>query len=120
MIRSFLKYFIVFVLLVLSGWNLMNVSAKVQKLERDIAVFDRKIAVEQERIRVLKAEWAYLNDPARLEAVASSVLGLEATKGKAVLSKVDSIPEYNENLDPAMLSSSIPVSYGYNPEGGRR
>jgi len=124
MIRSFLKYFIVFALLVFSGWNLMNVSMKVQKMESDVAVLDKKIAKEQEKIRVLNAEWAYLNNPERLEAAAALALGLKATKGEAVISKVDAIPEYvpdyEVNADGGETSSSISISYGYRQVGARQ
>jgi len=124
MIRSFLKYFIVFALLVFSGWNLMNVSMQVQKMEGDVAVLDKKIAKEQEKIRVLNAEWAYLNNPERLEAAAALALGLKATKGEAVISKVDAIPEYvpdhEVGADGGATSSSIPISYGYRQMGARQ
>ncbi len=124
MIRSFLKYFIVLALLVLSGWNLMNVSMQVQKMESDVAVLDKKIAREQEKIKVLNAEWAYLNNPERLEAAAASALGLRATKGEAVISKVEAIPEYvpdhEVGTDGGGNSASIPISYGYRQVGARQ
>ncbi len=128
MIRSFLKYFIVFALLVLSGWNLMSVSHKVQKLERDIALYDSKIAKEHEKIRVLKSEWAYLNNPERLEAIASLIIGLDKTKSNAVISNIDNITGnvfYNEVggdfTSGSELSSSVPVSYIHmEKEGGQQ
>ena len=55
--KAVLKYGIVFMLLALSAGGLMRISQHVQKVERDIAAYDRAIEHEKEKIRVLKAEW---------------------------------------------------------------
>ena len=67
---TILKYGVLVVFLILSATILMHVSQNVQQLERDIARYDREIEQEKEKIRVLKAEWAYLNNPERLEVLA--------------------------------------------------
>ena len=71
-----LKYFIVFCLVVSSGAMLLDVSQRVQEVRREIRRADRSIEREQENIRVLQAEWAYLNAPSRLEMISTSGLGM--------------------------------------------
>ena len=92
--RAFiLKYVIVFTLVILSGAMLMDVSHRVQRAERQIARTDRAIAQEQENIRVLKAEWAYLNNPERLERLAVEGLDLSAPQTSTLISNPDILPD---------------------------
>ncbi len=85
-----LKYGIVASLVIGSGAALMNISQHVQRAEREIKSYDRKIASSQESIRVLKAEWAYLNNPARLELLASQGLGLVPPRAMDIISDISS------------------------------
>ncbi len=80
------KYIIVFALVVASGAMLLDVSQRVQEAEREIRRADRAIEREQENIRVLQAEWAYLNDPARLELISSSGLGMGVPSPESLVS----------------------------------
>ncbi|MAQ70612.1 MAG: hypothetical protein CL565_00295 [Alphaproteobacteria bacterium] len=63
-----------FILLVsailISGSLLFSVSQRVQSTEREIGHLREKLSQENESLRVLRAEWAYLNRPDRLEAMA--------------------------------------------------
>ena len=115
--KACLKYGFMFTRLALSAGALMHVSQQVQSIERDIAETDRAIEQEQERIRVLKAEWAYLNDPARLEALAQGAYGLDKPAMSSLISTPDSIPESTPPAEPGMLSSSIPISFGQTSGG---
>ncbi len=117
--KALLKYGGVFILLALSAGGLMRVSQNVQKVERDIAATDRAIEREQEKIRVLKAEWAYLNNPARLESLARDAFGLDKTNMSSVVSTPSSIPEFTVPQDEGdVLSQSIPIAYGGSNGGG--
>lgn len=91
---TILKYGIVFMSVIGSGGILMNISQHVQRAERDIKIYDRKIIREQEAIRVLKAEWAYLNNPSRLEILASKGLGMYSSKSADLVS---SLPDDSHN-----------------------
>ncbi|MAF68937.1 MAG: hypothetical protein CMH25_06290 [Micavibrio sp.] len=52
---------------VVTGVMLFVVSQKVQQTERDISAQKQQLSLEKESLRVLQAEWAYLNRPDRLE-----------------------------------------------------
>lgn len=71
-----LKTFIVFALAGLSGAALLHTSQSVQHSEEVLAQTQKELAHEEEAMRVLRAEWEYLNRPARLERLASEFLDL--------------------------------------------
>ena len=60
-----------------AGVALFHTSYQVQGLREELSNLDRQIASENDGIQVLKAEWSFLNDPARLEQLASSHLTLK-------------------------------------------
>lgn len=90
-----LKYVVVFALVIASGAMLMDVSHHVQRAERDIKRLDHEIAREEESIRVLKAEWAYLNNPVRLEALAADYVDLISPEAAQLISDMSVIPDYD-------------------------
>src|SRR5512139_2518833 len=55
-----------FVVLAMLGVGLFQVKYAVQSKERDLRKVNRQIAADHEAMRVLEAEWSYLNDPVRL------------------------------------------------------
>jgi len=59
---------------------LFSVKYQVQDLEAELGAMERTIASDRRAIRVLKAEWSYLNNPARLRGLAERHLGLEPVK----------------------------------------
>jgi cell division protein FtsL len=60
----------------LVGFGLFHVKYKVQALEEELAQLNARIVHEQEQLHVLRAEWAYLNRPERLEELNGRFLGL--------------------------------------------
>lgn len=70
------KYMLVFMMTVASGAALMVVSHKVQRAEVEISRLEGLVSQEHETIRLLEAEWAYLNNPQRLDEIATQYLGL--------------------------------------------
>lgn len=105
---SILKYGVVFFLVALSIAVLMGVSQEVQRIERDIVAYDNAIEQEQEKIRVLRAEWAYLNNPMRLELLALDMLGLKSPEGNALLEQ-SYIPDASEGAANQVIPT--PISY---------
>ncbi len=59
---------------ILLGASLFWVSQQVQTLEHDQRALQSQIASEQEGMRVLYAEWDYLNRPDRIESLAAKYL----------------------------------------------
>lgn len=65
-----------------AGWALFHTSQKVQDSRHQLARLESSIAQEKESLRVLAAEWSYLNQPRRLEKLAAQHLpGLAPTRG---------------------------------------
>ncbi|MDP9195802.1 MAG: hypothetical protein M3O22_03390 [Pseudomonadota bacterium] len=75
-----------------SGVVLFHTSYQAQILEDRLATLNRQILAEQESVRVLKAEWSYLNDPDRIERLSQQYLVLQPTAGSQFAS-LDGIPE---------------------------
>ncbi len=65
-------------LAVLAGAFSIVVNTEVQERENRLERLNRDIADQIEAINVLRAEWSYLNRPARLEDLARRHLGLQA------------------------------------------
>lgn len=55
-----------FVVLALLGVGLFQVKYAVQAKERELRSVNKQITADRQILRVLEAEWSYLNDPVRL------------------------------------------------------
>ena len=77
------------VLLVAVATGLYVLKNRVHDLEDRLQRLNREIIAEQEAIHVLKAEWAYLNQPARLDDLARRHLGLVPESAKQVIDLAD-------------------------------
>ncbi len=80
-------------LALLAGGALFWVSQQVQQTERGQRQLQRIVSQEEEAIRVLNAEWDYLNRPDRLERMANAYLNMAPTRPDDVLQTVSAIPE---------------------------
>lgn len=96
-----LKYASVLLLTAVTGASLMVVSHKVRKAEVEILRLDRAVLEERELIRNLKAEWAYLNDPARLEVLSAQYLKFVPPVSSDLLSGFEQVP--------VVLPEEVPV-----------
>jgi len=74
-----------------AGGVLFQTSYEVQELEDKLGSLNRQIMDEQEAIQILKAEWSYLNDPTRLETLASQHLQLQPTEARQFVA-LDVVP----------------------------
>lgn len=59
---------------------LFSVKYQVQDLEQELKDLNRAIISDREAIHVLKAEWAYLNDPTRLRVIVDRYFDLEPVR----------------------------------------
>lgn len=94
-----------FVLAGTASGILFHTSYRVQELEEDLARLNREIIQEQEATQVLKAEWSYLNDPARLEALAQKYTVLGPTEAVQLAAGFDALPARSE-AGPLLASVS--------------
>ena len=62
------------------GFGLFHLKYEVQALEDELFRLNRAILGEQQAIHVLKAEWSYMNQPQRLQALANRHLELRPMK----------------------------------------
>ena len=58
--------------------TLFVVKYQVQDLEGELVEYNRALTEDRQAIHVLKAEWSYLNQPARLRNLAERYLGFAA------------------------------------------
>jgi hypothetical protein len=89
-------------LIAAAGGVLFQTSYDVQDLEDKLAGLNRKIVEEQESIQVLKAEWSYLNDPTKLEELATAHLALQPVEARQFLA-LDQLP-----MRPAPAPDALP------------
>ncbi|HYC04268.1 MAG TPA: hypothetical protein VED40_13300 [Azospirillaceae bacterium] len=85
---------------------LYHTSYRVQEQAERLSSINRQIVAEQEAIQVLKAEWAYLNDPARLERLVAQHTALKPVQ-VAQMVTLDAIPE---KLPEGVLVAEAPAA----------
>ncbi len=72
-------------LLILVSFGLYNGVYAAKAHERELQALSAEIVKEGESIRVLKAEWSYLNQPERLQALARKHLALAPTGANQIV-----------------------------------
>lgn len=92
------------------GAALFWVSQQVQLLERDQRGINEQIASEKEGMRVLNAEWDYLNRPDRIETLAAKYLDkMQPVVPDNLLRNANAVPEpqmmQGEDETPVMVST---------------
>jgi hypothetical protein len=66
------------------GAGLFHVSQAVQQKEDRVSHLQTQIMHEKNQLHLLRAEWHYLNQPQRLQALAEKYLNLRPTDGTQV------------------------------------
>jgi hypothetical protein len=87
---------------VLSGASLFMVSQKVQNAEQDVSELQLSISMEKETIRVLSAEWDYLNRPERLEELSDKYLNVQPVLTEQVLTDTNLLPDQSFPIVPQL------------------
>jgi hypothetical protein len=80
-----------FVLCAALGFGLFKVKYDVQSLEEQLVHVNKQVAADQEAIHVLKAEWSFLTQPARLADLAQRHSPLKPLTA-AQLGSFDTLP----------------------------
>lgn len=94
---------------------LYQTSYKAQEQERELASLNRQIQQERASIQVLKAEWAYLNDPAALEKLSRDHLVLGPTKADQIALLTDIPEKLPADLAPVPMGPIPGRKPGYRP-----
>lgn len=84
---------------IVSGTALFRVSQQVQTAENEKSRLAAAVSSEREAIRVLNAEWDYLNRPDRLEDLAVEHLGMQPPQPRQMQNAPDTLPP------PAVVSA---------------
>ena len=103
-------------LALLSGAALFWVSQQVQQVEREQRKLVASNVEEEEAIRVLKAEWDYLNRPERLEELSSRYLNMAPASADTLVQSISAIPE-PEDTDTSIQEQKIEVSTAQSGPG---
>lgn len=77
-----------------AGTALFWTSQNVQQREAELRQLRQALMHEQKTIRVLEAEWSYLNRPARLEALAAQYLDLARPAPAHILTSPAALPDF--------------------------
>lgn len=73
-------------LIIVAGVAIFMVSYRVQALENELQAKRQQIEHDRSTIRVLEAEWAYLNDPDRLRRLSEQHFGFVAPSATTITS----------------------------------
>jgi hypothetical protein len=101
-------------LVVLSGFATFKAKYAVQDLEDQLHRARRQTIAEQQEIRVLNAEWTYLNQPERLAELNRRFLSLVPIATKQLEHRIDDVP-MRPPPAPEMLVAAAPNPAAPNP-----
>lgn len=79
-------------LVIAAAAGLFQLKHEVQQLEAELVALDRVLVEEYEALRVLQAEWSYLNRPERLTRLAAAHLELVPITASQI-GRVHELPE---------------------------
>lgn len=97
--RLRIRTVLIFLFGVMAGSLLLRTSQDVQEEEDRLFGLEARIEKEQETIRVLKAEWEYLNSPLRLEALAKDYLPeLLAPEPNQMMAEPAALPDVSPDM----------------------
>lgn len=94
------RNFVIFALTALSGTVLLHTSQSVQHAEDQIGQLEASIDREQEKLHLLKAEWASLNRPERLERLAKEFLDLAPPQPETTTDDAANLPDVHTDDNP--------------------
>lgn len=90
--------------------GLFYIKQEVREMEQELGIVERNILKHQEAIQVLKAEWSYLNRPARIADLAARHLGLHPISALQIV-KYDDLPPRNlRQAEVAQTHTITPVA----------
>lgn len=109
-----LRYIFALLLLTSCIFSLFQIKFKVQNLHREAMDLRKELEHEKDNIHVLKAEWAYLNQPERLQRLSQKFLDLHEIKPEQLLPAQAGLmitPIHNNIIPEPNNQNIIKVSY---------
>jgi len=97
-----------FALAAVTGYGMYQLTYDVVALEDELAQRNRQILARQEAIHVLKAEWAYLNEPGRLQVLAERHLDLQPLTATRVVA-MSALSTANDAAPRGVAVAAVPV-----------
>ena len=93
--------------------GLFVVKHRVQTLEDRLQALNAEIITDRDAIQVMQAEWSYLNQPARLEALSKRLLGMNTPESAQRLS----MQEFLEKLatEPPNIGDAAEITATKKP-----
>jgi hypothetical protein len=77
----------VIILAIMMGCALFHVKYQVVDIEERLKKIHHTVAQEKATIRLLEAEWAYLNEPRRLQELSEKYLALAPTRSNQLMAR---------------------------------
>lgn len=105
-----LRTVFIYALAVLAGSMLLQTSQNVQQSEAELAAITADVNRENDSIRILKTEWAFLNSPGRLETLARQYLKLSPPDPGRIANDGTEIPAKTEPPVESPMQAQ-PVSF---------
>lgn len=108
------------VLAVVCGSLLFKTSQSVQRAEQDLKAVKGSLAFEMETLRVLSAEWDYLNRPERLERLTLENLDMDEVQAEKVnfIVEAEAVPEPRVPVIPQVKPSVLFQNVSIAPSAG--
>jgi len=115
-------------MIIMSSLMLYQTSDKVHALDKQLRSLNTQIESEQKSLHVLKAEWVYLSNPARIETRAKRHLGMKQTEPRriAALRDINDLVPMQEGLtlpvrvaEVAQKSPPAPVTAEPKPKAAK-
>lgn len=97
-----------------AGGALFHVSFAVGELEDRLVRLNRDIRADREAIHVLRAEWSFLNQPARIEELSQRYLEMAPLDGHQI-SSAAAVPVRLHEIDPDAPGMGDVLASGTDP-----
>lgn len=93
-------------LVTIAGATLFTISYSVKEKQEHLAQVKNDISKTRDEVRVLTAEWSYLNQPERLEKLMRRYTALQPTKHQQIVAFAD-VPYANDATPDLMPAASV-------------
>ncbi len=95
------------------GYGMFQVKYEVMQLEDELGRVNRGIDADRDQLRVLNAEWSFLNQPARLDQLRQRFLALKPIT-RTELGSLDQVP-FRTVTDPNAPAPGTPGAGAAQP-----